>query len=382
VLIKDNQEVKHILILSSWYPNRTGPFLGNFIKDQTRLLAETYWVTVIYVTVDEVLTVSEVCDQTIGNLREIIVYIPKRSTFFLRKRETEKAFYNALRTVKKPDLIHAHCLLPKGYLFKKAKSFYNCPLIVTEHGSYFRKTHLAKWTLKERLIVSRSKKYIDQLIAVSEFQLNDLQSYFKDLNIKVIPNPISTNLFIPGPIPDDKPIRFLHVSTLDTELKNPMGIIEAVDLLCAKGYNQFHMTIISDEPYDLLKNKVAELKLDGFISFLGPLQHGELVAYYQNSHAFVLFSKYETFSVVIAEAWSCGVPVITTPVGIAAKMNANLGFTVKDDSPLSLAIEMEKILQGYKFDSQRIREYALKYSNEVVFEQLSNLYNQYFCVPN
>jgi len=344
------------------------------VQQQAVLLSENVEVTVLYVCVDAGITEQEIIQNSKGNLNEIIVYFPKKNSVLGRKRALDKAFDTGLKLVEKPDLIHAHCILPKGHLFSKAKAHFNCPLVVTEHGSYFRPERLKKWGFKERLIASITKRSIDKLIAVSEFQKRDMSMYFKDMKIEVIPNPVDTDMFRPKGVPDDLPIKFLHISTLDPELKNPKGIIEAVDLLCAKGYQNFHLTIISDEPYARLQEEVSRLKLDPFISFAGPLAHEVLVPYYNQSHALVMFSQYETFSIVIAEAWSCGIPVISTPVGIAAEMDDHLGLTVQNNDPLSLALEMEKMIQGKEFQHQLIREHALQFGKKHILDQLTSIY--------
>jgi glycosyltransferase involved in cell wall biosynthesis len=345
------------------------------VQQQAKLLSEKFQVTVLYVCIDDQLTDQKVIENNHDQLKEIIVYYPQRSTMLGRKRALDKAFETGLRLVEKPDLIHGHCILPKGHLFSKAKKYFNCPLIVTEHGSYFRPERLRKWSFKERMVASITKRSIDKLIAVSDFQRRDMHPYFKGSEISIIPNPIDTKLFAPMGIPEDLPVQFLHISTLDPELKNPQGIIEAVDLLCAKGYQQFHLTIVSDEPYSHLQNEVSRLKLDTYISFTGPVAHEQLVPFYNQSHALVMFSKYETFSIVIAEAWSCGIPVISTPVGIASDMEEYLGLSVQSNDALSLALEMEKIIDGKSFQRQIIREHALQFGKERVLDQLITIYN-------
>jgi glycosyltransferase involved in cell wall biosynthesis len=374
-LTNPSESIRKILVLSSWYPNRTAPFLGNFVQQQAYLLSEKFQVTVLYVSADEGIAVQEIIENNTENLKEIIVYYPKKFSTLGRKRTLDKAFTSGLKLVEQPDLIHGHCILPKGHLFSKAKAHFKCPLIVTEHGSYFRMEIWGKWSFKERLIATIAKRSIDKMIAVSEFQKKDLLSYFKGIHMEVIPNPIDTNIFKPVGIPEDKPLRFLHVSTLDPELKNPKGIIEAVDLLCAKGYQDFNLTIISDEPYNALQEEVQRLKLDSYVSFAGPIAHDKLVPFYNQSHALVMFSSYETFSIVIAEAWSCGIPVISTSVGIAADMDSHLGLVVQGMDPLSLALEMEKMIEGKEFQRQRIREHALQFSKKFVLDQLINTYN-------
>lgn len=366
----------HILLLSSWYPSRVSPFLGNFVQEQARLLAKQHNVTVLYITTDPSVPELEEIEAFEGNLREIVNYVPKKSNFLSRKKEFDRAFQAGISKLNSVDLIHAHCILPKGHLFVKAKKHFNCPLIVTEHGSYFRPERKKKWNFKERFVVNYSRKSIDGLIAVSEFLKSDLQKCFPEKLIDVIPNPINVELFRPGQQPDDTIKQFLHVSTLDPDLKDPHGIINAVDLLCEKGYTDFKLTVVSDESYSQWQHVVNEKKLNLYIEFAGPLQHSDLVAYYQKSHAFVLFSRYETFSIVIAEAWSTGIPVISTPVGIASKMTEDQGLLVPNHDSLSLALEMEKILNGLTFHTQTIRDKAQQFSSENVLKQLNQLYER------
>ncbi len=368
---------KHILILSSWYPNRTAPFLGNFVQQQAKLIAEAFQVTVLYTVADETINTIETIVTENGNLKEIIIYHPKGSNFYSRKKEQDKAFDLGLKMVKDVDLIHAHVLLPKGYLFVRAKKEFSCQLIVTEHASYYRKERRKKWNLKEKFILNYVKKHIDKLIAVSEFQREDIAAYFDVTPIDVVYNPINTELFQPlVSKPANEKKQFLHISTLDKEVKNPIGIIDAVELLVRKGYHDFELTIVSDESYTELHKYAEQKSLSAYIHFAGPFEHEDLLPFYQKSDAFVLFSNYESFSIVLAEAWSCGLPTLTTPVGIGFNLQAEYGIQVKINDSLSLAMAMEKIIHNHTFDSNIIRAKSQTYSMQNILSQLSTIYNQ------
>jgi glycosyltransferase involved in cell wall biosynthesis len=350
--------------------------LGNFVQRQAELLATRYQVTVLYTVADPEIDAVELSIAERPNLKEIVVYYPKGSNFFSRRREQDKAFEAGLKEITNVDLIHAHVILPKGYLFVRAKKQFNCPLIVTEHASYYRSEKRKKWSLKEKFILNTTKKHIDQLVAVSTFLEKDLKSYFEDAPIAIIPNPIDTQLFTPGEKHESETKQFLHISTLDKAVKDPQGILDALVLLRDKGYTNFQLTIISDEPYEELKALAVEKAIAHLVHFSGPHQPEELVPFYQQSDAFILFSLYETFSIVLAEAWSCGIPCLTTPVGIGFDLPHELGIQVKIADPLSLAIAMEKILNGQTFDADEIRKHALHFSNEHVLKQLTALYDR------
>lgn len=368
---------KHILLLSSWYPNRTSPFLGNFVQRQAQLLSKKFQVTVLYTVAEKKLQETDIIIHEKDSLKEILVYHPKGNNFISRRKEQDKAFEKGLELIRDVDLIHAHVILPKGYLFIRAKKKFDCPLIVTEHASYYRLEKRKKWTLKEKFILVKTKKHIDQLVSVSEFLKKDLAMYFDKMEIQVIPNPTDTELFVPITKLPLSTKHFLHISTLDNETKNPKGIVDAVGLLVDKHYHDFEMTIVSDEDYTELNEYVHEKKLESFIHFYGPFTPAELVPVYQNCDAFILFSDYETFSIVLTEAWACGIPTITTPVGIGDALPHELGIQVKLNDPLSLAMAMEKIMNGHTFDPEVIRKHALQFSDEQVLKQLVILYSKF-----
>ena len=368
---------KHILLLSSWYPNRFAPFLGNFVQRQAEILAKDFKVTVLYVVADSTISVREWNITERENLTEKIIYHPQGTHFFSRKKERDAAFLEGLQSIENVDLIHGHVLLPNCYLFLRAKNKFNCPLIITEHGSYFRKEKRKKWDLKEKFLLKLVRKNIDQLVAVSETLRQDLQVYFNTEEIIIIPNPTNTALFFPVEKSKKETFEFLHISTLDTSVKNPVGILDAIELLYDKGYTNYRFTIISDESSLELQKIAKEKGIEQLVSFVGPLHQKDLVSYYQKSDAFVLFSDYETFSIVLTEAWACGIPTITTPVGIAQRMPEYLGIEVKQKDSLGLAIALEKLLNGMEFNSNLIREYATQFSDETVLQQLKNLYQKF-----
>lgn len=367
---------KHILILSSWYPSPEHPFLGNFVQRQAQVLSSYHTITVLHTVPEEGRKEIEIKKSDVHGIHEILVYHPKGTHFLSRRTNRLKALEKGFKEVTKPDLIHGHVLIPGGYLFAKAKDHFKCPLVVTEHASYYRPGRKNKLTLKERYVLQMVRKSADRLIAVSEFLQNDMRSLFGERELKVIGNPVDTELFHPSELEHKQFTYFLHVSTLDDQLKNVQGIIEAVALLVQKGYLEVRLKIISDESYSNWQKKVIEMGLQEYIEFDGPLSPKELAPKFQHASAFILFSHYETFSIVIAEAWSCGIPVISTSVGIAAGMDPSLGYNVKDRDSISLAMAMERILNDVSFERMRIRKHALQFSDLAISEKLNDLYRE------
>src|SRR5207253_301459 len=100
--------------------------------------------------------------------------------------------------------------------------------------------------------------------------------------------------------------------------------------------------------------------LSSKVQFLGRLFSDDLVREINTSDALIMFSNYETFCLVIIEAFACGKPVITSDAGaIKTYMKPELGIMVpkKNDDALAEAI-VSFSQQKNKFDGNYIRQYA------------------------
>ena len=356
------QSDQHILILSSWYPTKTHPYLGNFVVKQIELLSKKYRVSVIHCEEDPFIKSIEVKTNNEKGYTEIKASFPRKKMLIQKKLKEKKAFQLALNKLDKIDLIIGNVLLPKGWEFILAKRKFNCPLFYIEHGSYFRKNAPA-WRKIDFVIKNKVEKLADEVIAVSDFLRKDLVQHFPNHAIKTIGNHTDTALFNFQEKEQSEVVSFLHVSTLDRHTKNPEGILAACDLLAKEGL-KFNLKIISDEDYSQYNAKVHQLGLENHVTFSGPLSSNQLVPFYHNADVFLMFSEYETFSIVMAEAWSTGTPIITTPVGIAENMSLDLGILVDKGNVSDLAAAMKKMIEHPIKKSTAIREHAMQYSEE------------------
>ncbi len=367
----------HILILSSWYPTEDHPFLGNFIQRQAKLLGTKYEVTVVNTEAIEQLTSVEIEKINVDAITEIRVFHPTGRHPVQKLLHQRKALNKAFREIKEVDLIIGAILLPKGTQFIQAKKHFKCPLIYTEQGSYFRKEIRSTWSFKDKLILQSVRRHIDHIVPVSHFLNDDLLRDFPLKGYTVIGNHIDTEAFCFAQKKRQKKTSFLHISTLDPNTKNPAGIFEACKLL-KKSTDQFTLTIICDENTDHWKKWCKENELLDVINFIGPQSWLDLPKFYQESDAFILFSVYESFSVVLAEAWATGTPTLTTEVGIASKMTSELGIQVEQNNPQSLADAMLKIVKKeVLFDGAVISNFGRQFNSTGILEKWDKLIGQY-----
>ena len=345
---------KHILILSSWYPTKEQPFLGNFVERHTELLSKDHQVTVLNVEVSNDVSEITLKKTKSGNLENITVFHPNAGKI-KRRINRLKAFKHGLNSLKQVDLIIGHVLLPHGWMFLQASRKFSCPLIWVEHGSYFRRDTYRKWSLREKWMLKKVSSVANDIIAVSETLKSDMKRHVNGKSIQVIGNHVDENLFTFNEKCPIEITRFLHISTLDTNTKNPQGIIDACSLLYQET-NDFQLTIISDEDYSTWERLVSEKGLQEVIKFVGPLSWNKIPPYYHNSDAFVLFSNYESFSIVLAEALCTGTPIISTNVGIASQLQDNTALIVEKNNNSDLKDKMLAVInKKVDFSSEKIQ---------------------------
>ena len=120
-----------------------------------------------------------------------------------------------------------------------------------------------------------------------------------------------------------------------------------------------------------LKNRVE------FLPYQTPQQLNTLL---NKSYALVLFSSFETMSIVMAEAWACGKPVIVPNVGgIPENFNSQSGILIEPNDENQLLEAMQRIITDYSyFDSTAIRIHALnKFSKNTVLKKSLDFYSQH-----
>ena len=92
-------------------------------------------------------------------------------------------------------------------------------------------------------------------------------------------------------------------------------LIDALGILYSD-FPKCELWIVGDDPQiHFFKDKAKKMHLQDNIKFLGHKTHEELLEIYSNCTVFSLPSLTEAFGVVILEAMSAGIPVITTDVG-------------------------------------------------------------------
>jgi glycosyltransferase involved in cell wall biosynthesis len=206
------------------------------------------------------------------------------------------------------DINHTHFIYPDGILAYIINKLTGLPYVVTAHGSdvpgynpdRFKILHKLLTPLW-RIITSKAEK----IIIPSNSLDNLVKKATTDIQTTVIPNGINLNKFSANGKKENK---ILVVGRM-FERK---GIQYFIHALSGLNHN-FTVNIVGEGPY---LNNLKKLTKDSpsNINFLGFLDNNseELQRLYESSKIFVMPSESENFPIVLLEAMTAGLAIITT----------------------------------------------------------------------
>jgi len=373
----------HVLIISRSYPNRINQSSGNFVLNQVEALAQhdiKIGVVGVYnVSLKEVKSKANISkfgfyqekQKNITNYSYLYPVLPK--LHFINHKIKFKIWKGLLKKYivenGKPDIIHLHTF-EAGELVMWAKSMYNIPFILTEHTSLFLRNIELEWHTK---LANRVYKESSYNIAVSSSSAIFLEEKFGS-SFNYLPNFVDTSRFTISKAKSNDVKRFINVAYLDAN-KNHKLLIDA--FYKAFGNNpQFQLQIVgSGIEKKQLQNQTAKLGVNN-IDLFGYADQDQIVDLYQNADYFVLSSNFETFGVVLIEAMSCGLAIVSTKCGGPESIvtNDKIGLLTPVKNEKLLAESMKNITKK-DFDKEYIRNFAVdNYSYEALSKRLIDIY--------
>jgi len=368
--------VKKVLFLSSWYPSRVHSTLGNFVSYHAKAVSKTNHIHVLYIIADDSIKDYEIVSESIDGIQTTIVYF-KRG--FFKYLNYFVAFLKGLKFVTKNfdfDLVHMNIMHPAIWQALYIKWVKKTPYLVSENWHGFQNLKNEQIGLIQSILIKKGFKNAYAICPVSEQLLKGMIDQGLNANYHVVPNVVNTKLFKPVSRTYRTKFKFLHVSTLDDDIKNVSGIIQAFSKLQNE---KATLKIIGEGDKSYIINLINKYKLNDKIEVEGEKTYNEIAIEMQNANAFVLFSNIENLPLVLIEAMSTGMPIITTNVGgIPEIFNSFAGYMIKPKEEEELYLSMKSMIANYdQFDYKRISNYAIQhFSNEKVAESFNVLYHK------
>lgn len=388
-----------ILYLASWYPSRHSPVEGIFIQKHAEAAALFSDISVLYITLYAGLKGKfiEVEPLYENNVYTVRVYLNKARiripflTFIYNVFRYILGIYLGLRIIFREkgsiDLIQVNVASRIGIIGLLLKLLFRIPYIVLEHSTAYvmykdKKEYQSSINLSERIITYINYRYANGIIGVSNY-LNESIKKLKNIHNRfyIVPNVISIPEKKDRHVNNKGKIIALTISILNKKGKNIQELINVFDLLIKRGMMGLNLYIIGDgsdrAAYEIYAKELGILNRNIF--FLGYVPNNELSKYFDTVNFFVLSSKYETFSVVTAEAIAHGVPVVVTKCGGPEEfVSSDQGLLVNNMDINALISGIEYMSSNWQnYDPDKLMKYAQnKFDSPIVGHQLVNIYNE------
>ena len=362
---------QHILFLNSWYPSKVSPSNGDFIQRHAEAVATIQQVTCVHVITDESISENFITDNHINGVRTLIAYLKPVNSNIIKQVQFFKAYNKLINMSGDFEIIHVNRIFPAGIM----TFFNNKPFLVTEHFSGYLQEHFSKLSIFERFIVKKITMKAAYVCPVSNYLAKNMQKIGCSGHYKVIPNVIDTKLFYPLK-KENAVFTLIHISSLNDSIKNISGILRVIRRL-QDDIENFQFILIGPQP-ERFKTYINKLGIDtNRVKITGEIPHKKVPEYIQKSNVFVLFSRYETFSCVIKEAFACGVPVISTNIGgIKENFPKGFGKLISNENSLLDAI-LEIYHKGVAANKEDMHLYVkTNFSQEIISNSYSKLYHR------
>ncbi|HVB56361.1 MAG TPA: glycosyltransferase family 4 protein [Candidatus Acidoferrales bacterium] len=181
-------------------------------------------------------------------------------------------------------------------------------------------------------------------LVVSRYMLNDV-AILGARQPLVVPNSVDTGTFCPSDH------NRLHVTTIFNlyndvvSLKRGEVFLRSVPIVL-ETYPEQTFVVIGDKgnAYKRLHALACGLGIQGNVDFVGSMQNTDVVNWLQRSRIYVQISDTETFGMVVAEAMSCGTPVVVSPMGAIPELVGSHGVFVDHNDPRSVAAGITGLL--------------------------------------
>jgi phosphatidylinositol alpha-mannosyltransferase len=154
-----------------------------------------------------------------------------------------------------------------------------------------------------------SERFYDHSLTVSEAAKRHA-SYAWRKPLTIVPNGVSTNVFVPGPVRKraDGTLRLLFVGRLSDERKGLRYMLEAYQQLRARGVG-VSLDIVGEQA-----GAPPPPALPG-LTYHGPVPRSELVRRFQECDLYVAPSTgQESFGIVLLEGMATGAPIVCTDI--------------------------------------------------------------------
>lgn len=278
-----------------------------------------------------------------------------------------------------PDVVQLNVIQKQGLLALWLKKRHKIPYIVLEHWSGYlpESGHFLQMSWFKRKIFKIIAREAAMVLTVSE----PLQRAMQDAGIETkrwgtIDNVVD-NFFDKTRVKnqESRDKTLLHISCFDEKAKNIKGLLRAAKMLSERRDGWRLVLVGTGIDFEAVRAFAESLQIpEGFLIWTGELTPQQVAEQMYQADALVLSSRYETYGVVLAEAATAGLPILSTPVGIAEEIaDLIVPQEIAQHKPGTFAEFIESIL--FKDGYQNSKVESARFSAEAIGKKLKDIYD-------
>ena len=269
------------------------------------------------------------------------------------------------------DILHIHHIPLFLRVAKAVKMSRVKGIVFTEH---------AKFSIeKSKRLQNGCRKAVKQVDFFTTVSA-DLRDYFvKELSIpesaiQIVLNGVDVDRFNPK----NKNSLFMSILPIDfagtilinvgrlVDAKDHQTLLKAMKRIVQNGHNVFLVLVGDGELRPVIEQQISQLGLNNCVKMLG--MRTDVDKLLLGADIFVMSSKREGLPMVLLEAMSCGLPVVSTDVGGISEIirDHENGFLVEARKPDLLAKAIEQILDNFE-----VGELLGKQARKIIIENYS-----------
>jgi glycosyltransferase involved in cell wall biosynthesis len=286
---------------------------------------------------------------------------------------------------KKPfDIIHSIWAGESGYIASHFRKRFGIPFIANICGGELAEireinygSRLKFW---QKTFVNMTLERADKIIAGSDYIIEKISVYYDmAIQFKVfkIPFGVDEKMFYPSKKKQKSrfPVLITIGSAVDVKAYNVM--LRAIEIIKQK-YPEVLLVVCGRDDKEKLQEIVNEINLTGSVEIKGFVEYSKIPEALNNSDIFILSSLYESQNLSLIEASFCGLPIVSSRVGIASEITEHLADTGNADN---LADKIINVIDNYKKKSEKallkIPELKEKFSLNKSVERFIELYKSF-----
>ena len=225
-----------------------------------------------------------------------------------------------------PDVVQLNVIQKQGLLALWLKRRFAIPYIIIEHWSGYlpENGQFRQMSSLQKRFYQRIASQAEMILTVSSalqraMQSNGIEAKSWGTIDNVVDEFFSKHSTLNTQHSTIKTL--LHVSCFDEKAKNVKGLLRAAKMLSEWRQDWSLGLVGTGVDYRDVRAYADALEIpEGLLCWTGELTPEQVAEQMHRADALVLSSRYETYGVVLAEAATARLPILSTPVGIAEEV--------------------------------------------------------------